>query len=161
MLYAYMNGIYTTRDMERCCQRDINFMYLLEGAPAPDHATLARFRARFRSLHFVPVAQRLLAETASFLYAIGELSGEVIFIDGTKVEACANKYTFVWKKAITKNLDKLLNKLADFTAECEENYGFKLIYFRNLHPHRTARRLACWSAKRNDRSGGRRIRLPA
>ena len=124
MLYAYMNGIYTTRDIERCCQRDINFMYLLEGTPAPDHATLARFRP----LHFAPASQRLLAETAHFLYAIGELSGRAIFIDGTKIEACANKYTFVWKKTTTKNLEKLLNKLADFTAECEENYGFKLIY---------------------------------
>ena len=33
------------------------------------------------------------------------------FIDGTKIEACANKYTFVWKKAVTKNQAKLLIKI--------------------------------------------------
>src|SRR3712207_8086385 len=49
-------------------------------------------------------------------------------IDGTKIEACANKYTFVWKKAVSKNLQKLLSKLADLVAECEELYGIKLIY---------------------------------
>src|SRR3712207_5586602 len=49
-------------------------------------------------------------------------------IDGTKIEACANKYTFVWKKAVSKNLQKLLSKLADLVAKCEELYGIKLIY---------------------------------
>lgn len=32
----------------------------------------------------------------------GELSKETVFIDGTKLEACANKYTFVWKKSVGK-----------------------------------------------------------
>ena len=64
----------------------------------------------------------------NFLHKLGEISGENIFIDGTKIEACANKYTFVWKKAVTKNQAKLLEKLADFVAECEEQYGIKLIY---------------------------------
>ena len=54
--------------------------------------------------------------------------GDAIFIDGTKIEACANKYTFVWKKAVSKNLERLLSKLADFVAECEELYGIKLVY---------------------------------
>jgi hypothetical protein len=52
------------------------------------------------------------------LFDLGEISGETVFIDGTKIEACANKYTFVWKKAVTKNQEKLLIKLADFIAEC-------------------------------------------
>ncbi|PRR78301.1 Transposase DDE domain protein [Clostridium liquoris] len=63
-----------------------------------------------------------------FLYDIGEISGDSIFIDGTKMEACANKYTFVWKKAVSKNLERLLSKLADFVTECEELYGIKLVY---------------------------------
>jgi transposase len=124
VLYSYMNHSYSSRAMETSCHRDINFMYLLEDAPAPDHATFARFR----SLHFAPCAERILAEMSNFLYDIGEISGDAAFIDGTKIEACANKYTFVWKKAVTKNLEKLLIKLADFVSECEELYGIKLIY---------------------------------
>ena len=50
-------------------------------------------------------------------FDMGEISGETIFIDGTKIEAAANKYTFVWKKAVTKNQAKLLIKLYDFVAE--------------------------------------------
>ena len=124
VLYSYMNRRYSSRDMEVSCKRDINFMYLLEGAPAPDHSTFARFR----SLHFAPCAQSIMAKMTTFLHNLGEISGEAIFIDGTKIEACANKYTFVWKKSVTKNQAKLLEKLADFVAECEEQYGIKLIY---------------------------------
>ena len=124
VLYAYMNGDFSSRDMEEVCRRDINFMFLLEGAPAPDHATFARFH----TLHFVSCSKKILAAVTKFLYRIGEISGEDIFIDGTKIEAYANKYTFVWKKATTKNLEKLLKKLAAFVESCEEMYGLRIIY---------------------------------
>lgn len=91
VLYSYMNGDYSSRSMELNCKRDINFMFLLEGAPAPDHATFARFR----SIHFAPCSKRILAEMSHMLFELGEISGETIFIDGTKIEACANRYTFV------------------------------------------------------------------
>ena len=124
VLYSYMNGDYSSRSMELNCKRDINFMYLLEGKPVPDHATFARFR----SIHFAPCAKRILAEMSDLLYEIGEISGQTIFIDGTKIEACANKYTFVWKKTVTKNQKKLLIKIADLIAECEQLYGIRIVH---------------------------------
>lgn len=124
VLYSYMNGDYSSRSMELNCKRDINFMFLLEGAPVPDHATFAQFR----SIHFAPCAKRILAEMSNALFNLGEISGETIFIDGTKIEAAANKYTFVWKKAVTKNQTKLLMKLADFVAQCEQLYDLKIVY---------------------------------
>ena len=124
VLYSYMNGDYSSRSMELNCKRDINFMFLLEGHSAPDHATLARFR----SIHFAPCSKRILAEVSNILFDLGEISGETIFIDGTKIEANANKYTFVWKKAVTKNQAKLLIKLADFVAECGQLYDIKIVY---------------------------------
>ena len=124
ILYGYMNKIYSSRDIEKACYRDINFMYLLEDSKVPDHSTFARFR----SLHFAPCATRILSEASNFLYDIGEISGEAIFIDGTKIEASSNKYTFVWKKAVTKNMKRLLIKIADFVSECNELYGIKIGY---------------------------------
>lgn len=124
VLYSYMNGDYSSRSMELNCKRDINFMFLLEGQPAPDHATFARFR----SIHFAPCSKRILAEMSNALFDLGEVSGKTIFIDGTKIEASANKYTFVWKKAVTKNQEKLLIKLADLVAECEQLYDIKIVY---------------------------------
>ena len=124
VLYSYMNGDYSSRSMELNCKRDINFMFLLEGAPVPDHATFARFR----SIHFAPCAKHILAEMSNAFFDLGEISGETVFIDGTKIEAATNKYTFVWKKAVTKNQTKLLIKLADFVAQCERLYDLKIVY---------------------------------
>ena len=124
VLYSYMNHNYSSRTMEKSCKRDVNFMYLLEGSPAPDHSTFARFR----SIHLAQCLETIMAEMTNFLYEIGEILGDAIFIDGTKIESSANKYTFVWKKAVSKNLERLLSKLADFVAECEEMYGLKLVY---------------------------------
>ena len=124
VLYAAMNRLYSSRDIESACRRDINFMYLLEGTPAPDHATIARFI----SLHFSECSKEILAGMSEALYAMGELSGKSIFIDGTKIESVANKYTFVWKKAVTKSQAKLLEKIERFTAECEDLYGIRIVY---------------------------------
>ena len=124
IVYASMNRIYSSRDIETACRRDINFMYLLEGKPAPDHATFARFI----SLHFAHCSKKTLAEVSEFLYSLGEISGKSIFIDGTKIESAANKYTFVWKKAVTKNQAKLFDKILVFVEECENLYGFRIAY---------------------------------
>ena len=109
VIYAGMNRIYSSRDIEKSCRRDINFMYLLEGKPSPDHATIARFI----SLHLSQCSSNILAEVSNILYELGEISGRHIFIDGTKIESAANRYTFVWKKAVTKNQTKLFAKIIE------------------------------------------------
>ena len=124
ILYAYLDGRFSSREIERACHRDINFMYLLEGKPVPDHATIARFR----SLHFASCAKQLLVQCSELLYELGEISGENIFIDGTKIEANANKYTFVWKRAVSKTQEKLGQKAALLVSECVETYALKPVW---------------------------------
>ena len=136
MVYASMNRIYSSRDIETACRRDINFMYLLEGKPAPDHATFARFI----SLHFAQCSKKTLAEVSKLLYSLGEISGKSIFIDGTKIESVANKYTFVWKKAVTKNQSKLFDKILALVQECENLYGFRIVHNGKVSLH-TLKRL--------------------
>ena len=68
-------------------------MNLLEGMPVADHSTIARFI----SLHLSPCSKKILANVTLIHHDLGEISGKTIFIDGTKIESCANKYTFVWK----------------------------------------------------------------
>jgi len=132
VLYAAMNRMYSSRDIETACRRDINFMFLLEGMPAPDHATIARFR----SLHFSECSTDYLAQMSQWLYLNGEISGHDIFIDGTKIESRANKYTFVWKKAVTKNLAKLQDKAIALVEECEELYGIRVVYDGKVSLHK-------------------------
>lgn len=136
IIYSSMNRIYSSRDIETACRRDVNFMYLLEGKPAPDHATIARFI----SLHFSKCSKRTLAEVTAKLYQLGEISGKSIFIDGTKLESAANKYTFVWKKAVVKNQAKLFNKISVLVEGCEKLYGLKIVYNKQISLH-TLKRL--------------------
>ena len=124
VIYAAMNRIYSSRDIECSCRRDINFMYLLEGKPAPDHATIARFI----SLHLSQCSKKTLAEVTALLKDLGEISGVHIFIDGTKIESAANRYTFVWKKAVTKLQKRLCEKIAVLVEELELLYGIRLIF---------------------------------
>lgn len=131
IIYASMNGIYSSRDIETACHRDINFMYLLEGKPVPDHATIARFI----SLHFSQCSKETMAEVTGILYEMGEISGKSIFIDGTKIESAANRYTFVWKKAVTKNQMKLFGKISELVSECETLYGLKIVYHDHISLH--------------------------
>jgi transposase len=99
-------------------------MYLLDGAPAPDHSTIARFI----SMHLSQCSRQIMSEVGAILLDLGEISGENIFIDGTKIESVANKYTFVWKNTVSKNMIKLGEKISVFCAECEELYGIKVVY---------------------------------
>ena len=131
IIYASMNRIYSSRDIETACHRDINFMYLLEGKPVPDHATIARFI----SLHFSKCSKNTLAEVSDILLEIGEISGKSVFIDGTKLESVANKYTFVWKRSVTKNCQKLFEKISDLIRECEVLYGIQIVYHDQISLH--------------------------
>ena len=72
LLYAYHEGIYSSRNIEKACHKNVDFMYLLEGKPVPDHTTIARFR----TLHFAPCATRIMALTTEFLKTLGEISSE-------------------------------------------------------------------------------------
>ena len=107
LTYAYSQNIYSSRKIERACQRDINFMWLLAGQKAPDHSTIARFRTGF----LAEACEDLFYQMVRRLAHMEELSKETIFIDGTKLEACANKYTFVWKKSVNKWEEKMFSKM--------------------------------------------------
>ena len=107
MVYGYMNGIYSSRKLEQACRRDVNFMYLLGGAPAPDHSTIARFRSE----RLTDAIEDLFNQLVALLAEAGELSLCQVFIDGTKLEANANRYSFVWKKATQKNETKMQEKM--------------------------------------------------
>lgn len=115
IVYAYMNRIFSSRDIERACRRDINFMWLLDGRPAPDHTTISRFRDE----RLIGQMEDLLYQFIGLLYKHGELQYKNVFIDGTKIEAYANRYTFVWKKAVEKNRDKLIEKIKVLLCQYE------------------------------------------
>jgi len=106
LVYAYINNIYSSRKIEEALQQNIHFMWL-SGMSQPDHNTINRFRSdRLKGPQreiFVQVVQLLAVE--------GLLSIKELYTDGTKIEANANRYTFVWGNAIKSNKEKMLVQL--------------------------------------------------
>ena len=119
LVFAYMNGIYSSRAIENACKTDIRFMWLLQGQPAPDHSTFARFQNE----RLTNVIEDLFFQFIEKLHELGEIQFRNIFIDGTKIEANANRYTFVWAKSVEKNLQKLNAKINSELPELCQKYG--------------------------------------
>ena len=118
LVYAYMNNIYSSRKIEQACKRDINFMWLLNGNKAPDHSTISRFRK-----DYLPDSiEDLFYQLVKYLKENNEIEYENLFVDGTKIEANANKYSFVWQKAISKNQTKMYNKIQSKVVEINKIY---------------------------------------
>ena len=117
--YAYMRKLYSTRAIEGACRENIKFMYLLEDQPAPDHNTIGRFRKqRLRE-----AMEGLFHQLVELLGKAGEIDLRTVFIDGTKIEAQANRYTFVWKKSVEKRLAKLMGKMRSEWPKLWERNG--------------------------------------
>lgn len=121
LVYGYMRHIFSSREIERACRENINFMYLLEGNSAPDHNTIARFRSKY----FAQVKDQLMKELVEILCGLGEIDLTNVFIDGTKIEANANKYTFVWKKRVQKEHARLREKIRKELPDMLEGIGVK------------------------------------
>ena len=107
LVYAYMRRIFSSRKIEEACRTDIRFMWILGMEEPPDHSTIARFQNE----RLAPVMEDLFYQLVKKLIEMGEVSYENVFVDGTKIEANANKYSFVWAKAVEKNLAKLEEKI--------------------------------------------------
>ena len=68
----------------------IRFMWLLNGEPAPSDSTITRFQRD----HLAEVIEDLFYQFIEKLYEMGEVKFKNLFIDGTKIEAYANKSCF-------------------------------------------------------------------
>ncbi|MBR2460176.1 MAG: IS1182 family transposase [Clostridia bacterium] len=119
IVYGYMQGKYSAREIEEACINDIRFMWILNGEPVPDYSTIARFQSK----RLEKVIERLFYQLVEKLYEMGEVRFKNVFIDGTKIEANANKYTFVWRKAVEKSDRKLREKIAKELPVIAARYG--------------------------------------
>ena len=108
--YGYQCGIWSSRKLEEACRYRVDFMWLLEEEPVPDHATFARFRKRCAN-----VIEGLFYQYVQLLEKQGETDHETVFIDGTKLESCAGRYTFCWRGSVEKKLQKVQEKVKALT----------------------------------------------
>lgn len=125
LIYAYTQKIYTSRKIAKALREDITFMWLA-GNNKPDFRTINRFRAVILKegieAIFIGVVELLLEK--------GLIRFENYFLDGTKIEADANKYSYVWKRTVQRNKEKvceqvheLLDRIEKANEEEDARYG--------------------------------------
>lgn len=114
IVYAYMNNIYSCRKIEKLLHRDIHFIWL-SGYEKPDFITINRFRNRVKE-----EISNIFTQIVLLLSVKGFVSLDVEYVDGTKIESKANKYTFVWRKTIERNRTKLLEKIKVLLEQVDE-----------------------------------------
>ena len=108
LVYGYLSNIYSSRKMEAALKENIHFMWL-SAMSTPDHNTIARFR----SDRLKDQLKSIFAQIVELLIAEGLMSIKDIYTDGTKIEANANKYTFVWGKSIKTSKERIGKQLDD------------------------------------------------
>jgi transposase len=108
LVYAYINNIYSSRKIEEAVNQNIHFMWLA-GMSKPDHNTINRFRGERLQQTLKPIFHQIVL----LLCGQGLLNIKDLYTDGTKIEANANRYTFVWGRAIKNNRERIKEQLND------------------------------------------------
>jgi len=108
LIYGYLSNIYSSRKMEQALKENIHFMWL-SAMSRPDHNTLNRFRSE----RLKGEIKAIFTQIVLLLEKEGLVSLETTFVDGTKIEANANRYTFVWGRAIKKHKERIAEQLEE------------------------------------------------
>ncbi|QKS48779.1 IS1182 family transposase (plasmid) [Paenibacillus cellulosilyticus] len=114
IIYAYTQRIYSSRLIEKAVRENIMFMWLA-GRQRPDFRTINRFRSE----RMKNVLEDVFTAVLQFLVEEKYIKLDHYFVDGTKIEANANRYTFVWGKAVVKQKAKLQEKVQTLFAAIE------------------------------------------
>jgi transposase len=111
LVYAYLSNIYSSRKMEEALMQNVFFMWL-SGMNKPDHNTINRFRSE----RLKDVLKSVFGQIVLLLAEQGVLSLKELYTDGTKIEANANKYTFVWGGSIKSSKERMKQQLDELWA---------------------------------------------
>lgn len=124
-IYSYLNKIYTGRKIEEALKSNIKWMWI-SGKQQPDFRTLNNFR----SSRMLGLMQPIFASVAELLIEKGYVSASILFIDGSKFEADANKYSYVWakntqryKEGVKDAVRQLFSEIEEINRKENEEYG--------------------------------------
>ena len=129
IIYAYLSNVYSGRQIAKMWQESIIYMWL-GGTLIPDFRTINNFRSR----RLVGTFEGLFTQVVELLVEEGLVTLDVQYIDGTKIESSANKYTFVWKRATETNKAKLEKNVKAVLEEVEKILDIERQEAENEHP---------------------------
>lgn len=126
VLFAFMeHGYISAREIRRLCKTDIRFLWLLDETPPPSHMTIASFIKK----HMKEIVRLLFMDINRYIFEQEAVDLNHLYVDGTKIVANANRYSWVWKKSCITNRDKTFIKITEILGEMNvglESQGVKL-----------------------------------
>jgi len=117
LVYAYTQQVYSSRKIAKALRENIYFMWL-SGNQQPDFRTINRFRSEVVK----DVIEDIFTSVLELLIEEGYVKLENYFLDGTKMEANANKYRWVWAKSTRRYKQKLQEKVKELIVQIEQVY---------------------------------------
>ncbi|TQO36147.1 transposase [Arenibacter algicola] len=118
LIYAYLRNLYSSRKIEQALGENVHFMWL-SGCIRPDHNTISNFRSGKLKGKF----KKIFNQVVILLAEQGYLSLKEIYVDGTKIEANANRYTFVWGKSVKTSRSRIEKQLKELWRYVETVYA--------------------------------------
>lgn len=108
VLFAFMINVRSTRKIEALCKNDIRFMYLGDEIQ-PTHMTICNFINNY----LLNSIENISNDITKYIVEKQHIDVSTVFIDGTKIEAFPNKYTWVWKNACITSRNRQFKHLSD------------------------------------------------
>jgi transposase len=115
LVYAYTQQLYSSRKIAKALRENIYFMWL-SGNQRPDFRTINRFRSEVVK----DVIEDIFTSVLELLIGEGYVKLENYFLDGTKIEANANKYSWVWGRSTKRYKQKLQEKVKQLIEQIEQ-----------------------------------------
>ena len=114
LVYGYLSNQYSSRKIEQAAKQNIHFMWL-SAMSYPDHNTINRFRSN----RLKGVLKEVFSQVVLLLVDSGVITLKEAYLDGTKIEANANRYTFVWGRSISKSKERIKKQLDELWSYAE------------------------------------------
>ena len=118
IIYAYLRNLYSSRKIEQALQENVHFMWL-SGQSRPDHNTINDFRGK----RLKGELKKIFNQVVLLLASEGIINIKDLYVDGTKIEANANRYTFVWGKNIKNSRERIKKQLKEIWRYVETVYA--------------------------------------
>ena len=117
-LFAFMEyGYVSLREIEKLCKTDIRFMWILDDMKVPSYVSIGNFINN----NLKGTIEEIFAGINEYIFEADDVDLNHVYIDGSKIESNANKYTWVWKKSCIKIRNKLFTKITDLLGIINED----------------------------------------
>lgn len=115
IIFGYLDKTYTCRRIAKALRENVYYMWL-SGMSKPDFTTINNFKSK----RMERAVEEVFYAVIEVMIKGGYIKAENLFVDGTKIEANANKYSYIWKKNVERQEEKIKDKIKNLLQHVKE-----------------------------------------